>query len=279
MHKATMRLPKQSRLAVYLTAGTSPRHLLEIMNPKLLLITDRTSLAQLPAKMLVHSGIEVSILNHTVARKKTSPSDLEAYDLILLNMYEEDGNGLDICRTLRAGYDNPILLLTYEQDERYLLRAYEAGVDDCLVQPFSINLLLAKIQPWLRLSGIADKTVGAVEACGFRFDPIKSEVLTPEKELIRLSQLEARLLQLLMAKTGQVVNTDLIIQRVWPDHGTRDGDRHLLKALVHRLRRKIERDPVNPEYIHTIPHQGYSFRRESYSPSASSDGEEASDSK
>jgi DNA-binding response OmpR family regulator len=184
--------------------------------------------------------------------------------LILLNMYEEDGNGLEICRNLRAGYENPILILTYEQDERYLLSAYEAGADDCLVQPFSINLLLAKIQPWLRQSSISDKSIGVLEACGFRFDPVKSEVLTPQEELIRLSQLEARLLQLLMGKSGQVVETDLIIQRVWPDHGSRDGDRHLLKALVHRLRRKIEVDPVNPEYVHTIPHQGYSFRRESY---------------
>ncbi|MCC6453462.1 MAG: response regulator transcription factor [Caldilineaceae bacterium] len=234
------------------------------MNPSLLLITDRTSLARLPAQMLVQSGIEVSILSDAVAKKKVAGRNLEEYDLILLNMYEADGNGLEICRSLRAGYDNPILILTYEQDERYLLSAYEAGADDCLVQPFSINLLLAKIQPWLRQSAISDKTIGVIEAYGFCFDPVKSEVITPQKDIIRLSQLESRLLQLLMSKSGQVVETDLIIQRVWPDHGTRDGDRHLLKALVHRLRRKIEQDPVNPEYIHTIPHQGYSFRRESY---------------
>src|SRR5690606_11836059 len=151
----------------------------------LLLITDRTSLARLPAQMLVHSGIETSVLNSAVAKKKATSSYLEEYDLILLNMYEEDGHGLDICRRLRAGYENPILVLTYEQDERYLLSAYEAGADDCLVQPFSINLLLAKIQPWLRQSGLSDKSVGLLEAYEFRFDPVKSEVITPQKELVR----------------------------------------------------------------------------------------------
>jgi DNA-binding response OmpR family regulator len=138
--------------------------------------------------------------------------------------------------------------LIYERDERFLLRAYEAGADDCLVQPLSIHLLLAKVQAWLRRSGVIDKSVGHVEAYGFRFDSIKSEVITPQEELIRLSQLEARLLHLLMSNHGQVVATDLIIQRVWPDNYASDGDRHLLKALVHRLRRKIEADPTAPQY-------------------------------
>jgi len=232
------------------------------MNPKLLLITDRADLARLQAQMLVHSGIEVSVLNHTLAKNKTSAADLEGYDLILLNLYEEENDGITICRKLRAGYYGPILALVYERDERFLLRVYEAGADDCLVQPLSIHLLLAKVQAWLRRSEIKERTIGFLEAYEFRFNPVKSEVITPEDTLIRLSQLEARLLHLLIINSGRIVSTDLIIQRVWPDNSMCDGDRHLLKALVHRLRRKIESDPTRPQYIHTIPHQGYSFRVE-----------------
>ena len=232
------------------------------MNPKLLLITDRADLARLQAQMLVHSGIEVSVLNHTIARNKMSAADLEGYDLILINMFDEESNSLEICRKLRAGYYSPILILIYERDERSLLRAYEAGADDCLVQPLSIHLLLAKVQAWLRRSGMGDKSIDFLEAYDFRFNPVKSEVITPEENLVRLSQLEARLLHLLIVNSGRIVATDLIIQRVWPDNCMSDGDRHLLKALVHRLRRKIESDPTRPQYIHTIPHQGYSFRLE-----------------
>lgn len=232
------------------------------MNPKLLLITDRSDLARLQAQMLVHSGIEVSVLNHTIAKNKMSAADLDNYDLVMVNMFEEENNALEVCKKLRSGYYRPILVLLYERDERSQLRIYDAGADDCLVQPLSIHVLLAKVQAWLRRSGVDNKAVEFLEAYNFRFNPIKSEVVTPEENLVRLSLLESRLLHLLLVNSGRIVSTDLIIQRVWPDNCTNDGDRHLLKALVHRLRRKIERDPTRPEFIHTIPHQGYSFRLE-----------------
>jgi DNA-binding response OmpR family regulator len=83
--------------------------------------------------MLVHSGMEVSVLNHTLARNKLDVADLEVYDLILIDMFDEDSESLELCRRLRAGYHSPILIMLYARDERSLLRAYEAGADDCLV--------------------------------------------------------------------------------------------------------------------------------------------------
>ncbi len=231
------------------------------MNPKLLLITDRTDLARVQAHTLVCSGIEVAELNYAMAKTKLSAADLKEYDLILLNMFDEESHSLEICRKLRAQYHNPIILLVYERDERFLLRAYEAGADDCLVQPLSIHLLSAKVQAWLRRVDSKDTAEALLEAYQFRFDPAKSELTTPEDTRVRLSQLEARFLHLLIVNSGRIVATDTILQRVWPDNnGMRDGDRHLLKALVHRVRRKIERNPNIPQYIHTVPHQGYSFR-------------------
>jgi DNA-binding response OmpR family regulator len=232
------------------------------MKPKVLLITDRADLARLLAEMLIHTGIEVTLLNHTIAKSMTGTESIEDYDLLLLNMFDEERHSIEICQKLRDRFFNPILVLLYDSDERFLLRAYEAGADDCLVQPMSIHLLLAKIQAWMLRSGVTDKSIGLLEVYNFRFNPVKSEVITPEDILVRLSQLEARLLHLLMVYNGQIVATDMIIQRVWPDSGVTDGDRHLLKALVHRLRRKIESDPIHPRYIHTIPHQGYTFRQE-----------------
>jgi len=231
-----------------------------IMKPKLLLITDRSDLAKLQAQMLNHSGIAVSIIDHTVASDEMTVADLDGYDLILLNMFDEEGLSIEICRKLRVDYFSPILALIYERDERFMLRMYEAGADDCLVQPLSIQLSLAKVQAWLRRAGTIDKSIGLLEAYEFKFNPSKSEVTTPQEILVRLSELEARLLHLLIVNSGRIVATDLIIQRVWPDEGISDGDRNLLKALVHRLRRKLESDPTRPQYIHTIPYQGYSFR-------------------
>lgn len=229
------------------------------MNPKLLLITDRVDLAKLQAQMLVTSGVEVSILLHTMVKHQTRPAALEEYDLILINIYQDEQSTLEICHRLRPEYDNPILVQIYVRDERVLLRIYEAGADDCLVQPMGSHVLMLKIQAWLSRAGVKDKTIGLLEVYKFQFDPVKSELVTPQNKLVRLSLLEARLIHLLMVNSGRIVSSDTIIQRVWPDNGPGEGDRHLLKALIYRLRCKVEYDPTHPLYIHTVPHQGYSF--------------------
>ena len=119
------------------------------MNPKVLLITDRPDFPQLGAQMLVLSGIKISVRDHNIANNEISAADLEGYNLILINMYERESDSVGICRKLRTEYRNPILVLTHEKDEYFVLRAYKAGADDCLVQPMSSPLLLAKVQAWL----------------------------------------------------------------------------------------------------------------------------------
>jgi DNA-binding response OmpR family regulator len=249
-------LRKQGLIACF---AASPCQAKKKMNPKILLITDRADLARLTAQALIQSGIEVVLIDHTFVRSKSSSANLNDYELVLVNLFDEERDSYELCRRVRGGYYGPILTILYGRDERALLRAYEAGADDCLVQPLSIHLLMAKVQAWLRRAGTMPATLGAVEVYNFRFDPARSEVLTPEENLVRLSQLEARLLHLLMINSGSIVETDLIIQRVWIDNYLGDSDRQLLKALVHRLRRKIEADPTNPQYIHTVPNRGYSF--------------------
>jgi DNA-binding response OmpR family regulator len=197
---------------------------------KILLITVLSNFGRL-------RGIEFSVLEHTSAKDWMSTAHLEGFDLILLDISEDESGSLELCRQLCAEYGIPILILTRGNDEYFLL--IRSGI---------------KVQK--------DKAMGLLEAYGFRLRSVKSggELITPQETLVRLSQLEARLLHLLIVNSGCVVASDLIIQRVWPDKDICDGDRHLLKALVHRLRRKIEADPTHPQYIQTIPHQGYSFR-------------------
>jgi DNA-binding response OmpR family regulator len=230
------------------------------MKSKLLLITDRPDIVQVQVQMLVQNGIEVSELAYSIAKNKTSAADLKDYSLILLNIFEEENNSLDLCRRLRTDYHSPILMLAYKHSERFLLHVYEAGADDCLVQPLSMRLMLAKVQAWLRRTEHREVMEGQLEFNNFKFDPVKNELVTPEDTLVRLSKLEARFLHLLIVNSGQIVTTDLILQRVWPGSLASEGNRRMLKALVHRLRRKIEPNPNAPEYIQTVPHEGYSFR-------------------
>jgi len=120
------------------------------MNPKVLLITDRADFPQMGTQMLVLSGIEISVREHNMVKNKISAADVAGYDLILINMYKRESDSAGICWKLRTEYDNPILVLTHEKDENLVRRAYDAGADDCLVQPMSSHLLLAKVHVWLR---------------------------------------------------------------------------------------------------------------------------------
>jgi DNA-binding response OmpR family regulator len=90
-----------------------------------------------------------------------------------------------------------------------------------------------------------------------RLDPAWRTILTADGSAIKLSTLEFRLLHLLMINRGQVLPSDIIVDRVWGYGG--EGDSTLLKNLVYRLRRKIEPDPRQPRYIQTVAGEGYSL--------------------
>jgi two-component system response regulator RstA len=121
-----------------------------IMQPKVLLITDLPDFPRMGVQMLVLSGIEISVREHNIVKDKISAADVVGYDLLLINMYERESDSAGICWKLRTEYDNPILVLTHEEDEHFVLSAYDAGADDCLVQPMSNHILLAKVHAWLR---------------------------------------------------------------------------------------------------------------------------------
>jgi DNA-binding response OmpR family regulator len=96
-----------------------------------------------------------------------------------------------------------------------------------------------------------------LESNGLALDPSTRQVTGPDGESCQLTPLEFRLLYLLMTNRGQVIGTDLIVERVWGYSGS--GNRDLVRGLVRRLRRKVDPDPSQPRYIETIPGVGYRF--------------------
>jgi len=229
------------------------------MNPKLLVFTDRRDLTRFQVQGLLQSGIQISFLAPTIVKDKGDTPNLDSYSLVLINLFDRESDSLGLCRKLRLEYNSVILVLTCNQDEQFLLRLYDAGADECLGKSLGNRLLVAKVQAWLRRAATFEDSEGYLEAYKFRFDPVTRQVKTPQDTLVRLSKLEARLLYLLMANKDRIVSTDVIVQRVWRDEGKTDGDRDVLKKLVYRLRRKLEGDADQPQFIHTIPYEGYTF--------------------
>jgi DNA-binding response OmpR family regulator len=147
----------------------------------------------------------------------------------------------------------PIMMLTARGGEEDLVKAIELGADDYLTKPFSPRTLLARIKALLRRAGM--ENTAPLAAGRIKLNAAEHWVQIGNQEPVRLTKLELRLLQMLLANAGHTVSSDRLLMQVWGHKGT--GDRQLLKQLVHRVRQKIEMDPANPQVLQTQANAGY----------------------
>jgi DNA-binding response OmpR family regulator len=179
----------------------------------------------------------------------------EVPDLVILDVNLPGIDGFEVCRRLRAAGDaTPVLMLTVRGDEEDLVRGLDCGADDYLTKPFSPRTLLARVRALARRSGRGASRRPAARG-ELSLDDELQALRIAGKPPMRVTPLEFRLLQLLLANAGRPVPADRILMHVW---GARSGgDRQLLKQLVHRLRQKIEADAQAPRYLITHPGVGY----------------------
>ena len=176
----------------------------------------------------------------------------EQPDLAILDVNMPLLSGFDVCKRMRAASALPIMLLTVRSGEEDHVHGLDIGADDYLTKPFSPRTLLARVRALLRRSG---ETAAAVGSGHLTLDIERQAVQIRGGAPIRLTHLEFRLLQYLLANDGHVITAERLTTHVWGYQGS--GDRQLLKQLVHRLRQKVEEDPANPHYVVTAPGIGY----------------------
>lgn len=225
---------------------SSPTPYPPMSNMHILIITDNQESADMLAHGLTLRGMQVDVAG--INSHLRQGDDLNRYTLILVDTDKTDG--VVLCRQLRGEYTNPLLLMTYERDERYHLTVYSAGVDECITKPIGNPLFLAKIDVWLRRVQVKRPQAHELSVSSFRLDTLRRRLITPQREEIRLTLLESRLVSLFLYNPGQILETEMIISRVWNDFSV--GDNTLLKNLVYRIRRKIEPAPSEPQYIQTV---------------------------
>ena len=218
---------------------------------KILVVDDDPDLLSLVGFALTQSGF-------VVVKAADVPSALQVFaaespDLAILDINLPGGSGFDICEGIRKQSRIPVMMLTARGEEEDLVRALDLGADDYLTKPFSPRTLLARVRALLRRAGL--ETGGAMTAGTLRLD-LESLVLhVGDAAPVKLTKLETRLLQILIANAGHVVGTERLLTHVWGHRGS--GDRQLLKQLVHRLRQKIEEDPAMPKVLKTEAGAGY----------------------
>ena len=222
---------------------------------KILLIDDDRDLRAILGFALRDAGyLVVEAGDATVA---LTAAEAEHPDLAILDLNLGAEDGLDLLPRLRAlpeGAPRSVLVLSVRATEDDVVQALDRGADDHLAKPFSPRTLLARVRALLRRSGESERAEPLV-AGALRLDNERRLASVGAMAPVRLTPLELRLLQFLVARRGETVPSERLLVHVWGGRG--EGDRQLLKQLVHRLRQKIEPDPASPRYILTSAGEGY----------------------
>ena len=212
---------------------------------KVLVADDDADLLELIAFTLTQAGfLVVRAADGPAAVQRCSE---ETPDLVVLDVNMPGLSGFQVCETIRKNSRVPVMMLTVRGEEGDLVRALELGADDYLTKPFSPRTLIARIKALLRRAGL--ESSAPLAAGRIALDPAEHTVSVGNGAPVRLTKLELRLLQLLLASAGRTVASDRLLAHVWGHRS--GGDRQLLKQLVHRLRQKIEPDPAAPTLLRT----------------------------
>ncbi len=180
-------------------------------------------------------------------------------DVLLLDLGLPDGDGVSLCRELRAaGSQMPIVVLTARDAPQERVRGLEAGADDYVVKPFHWPELLARIRGVLRRSGTPTAT-DRLTSLDLWLDPAARRAGRGSEE-VELKRREFDLLEFLLRHPGRAWTRDQLIDRVWGRDFT--GDPRTVDLHVRRLRARIEDDPGAPEFVQTVWGVGYRMREQ-----------------
>jgi DNA-binding response OmpR family regulator len=224
---------------------------------KVLIISDEPVTAEVWGFSLNKVGLSVTLIGIEEPVLETwmavSP------DLIIIEDFNKEIEELELCRQLRKETAVPILYLTGKIEETFQLQVYQVGADECITFPITPRLFQMKVKAWLRRTmSVPLAILNEVEIGEMRLNLDKRILKLQAGQQMKLTNLESRLLYLLMSHPGHCFETEEIVNRVWGYWG--EGDGTLLKNLVYRLRRKIEPNPNQPRFIITVEGRGYGFQ-------------------
>jgi len=219
---------------------------------RVFVVCDQDATAPIWGYIIREKGL-VAILETSVQRAMERSME-EIPDLIVIDVDASHPQRIELCKKFRSLSTSPILLFSPTNNEAEILEAYQNGVDECVIKPISPAIFLAKIMAWARRSWVVP--MNPVQAGKLKLDPARRSAIEPKGGEIKLTNLEFRLMHLLMSRPGYVFKNEEIMQTVW---GTA-GDLAVLKNVVYRLRKKLESESGKPSYrIQTWP-GGYSFQ-------------------
>ena len=224
--------------------------------PRILVVEDEAPLAETVRYNLEREGYVVEVVGDGRTAIDRFRADCPA--LIILDLMLPEVPGLDVCRTIRAESQVPIIIVTAKDSEADKVTGLELGADDYVTKPFSVRELVSRVRANLRRSQMPPP--GSTESV-LRGGPVEMDVERHEVRVaggtVALPPKEFELLELLLSRPGRLLTRDFLIAEVWgPDYF---GDTKTLDVHVKRLRSKIEKDPHHPAHLVTVRGLGYKF--------------------
>jgi two-component system KDP operon response regulator KdpE len=206
----------------------------------------------------VLKGQGYNIVESATARGGIDAITSATPEIVLLDLGLPDGDGLDVLRAMPANRHIPVIVLSARGQEGDKVIALDSGADDYLTKPFGSSELLARIRVALRKQVQTDAASSDVLAVGpIRIDQPRHEV-TVEGRLVHLTPMEFKLLVELARHPGRVLTHRHLLREVWGSVATDQS--HNLRVHVASLRRKLEADPAQPQWLVTEAGVGYRLR-------------------
>ena len=198
---------------------------------------------------------------YEVATAATAQEALDAVavrqpDAAILDLVLPDGDGVEVCRSIRGWSELPIIVLSAVGEEAEKVRALEAGADDYVTKPFGPGELVARLKAVLRRAGAATGDEPVLRADGLELDQPAHRVTVGGDE-VHLTPTEFELLRTLMRNRGRLMTHRALLVEVWGS--SYEHDTQILRTHLANLRRKIETTPGEPRHILTDPGVGYRF--------------------
>jgi two-component system KDP operon response regulator KdpE len=205
---------------------------------KILVVDDDPQIRRVMKATLV--GHHYEVIEARTGEEALEMTPQEMPSLVLLDLNMPGMGGLETCRSLRNGSDIPVIVLSVRSTEKDKVAALDAGADDYVTKPFSIEELLARIRAALRRSPAGEGGPRSFSAPGLEIDFETRRVL-----------------RYLVAHAGKPVTHRELLQSVWgPDYG---DEPEYLRVFINQVRKKIEVNPARPKFILTEPWVGYRF--------------------
>ena len=225
--------------------------------PRILIVDDEPQITRVLRTALKSHGYDV----------RTAADGLSAFEtfsdwnpsLVITDLAMPTMDGLELCRRLRATSEVPIIVLSAKGEEKTKIEALDIGADDFVTKPFGMDELLARVRASLRRASKQPATETAptlLEAGDFKLDTDSRQVTVHGQE-VHLTPKEFDLLSYFITHAGKVLTHRTLLAAVWGGNYVEQNE--YLRVFVGNLRKKLEKDPANPQYIVTEPWIGYRF--------------------